>query len=374
MSKYTIKYSKDRVAEAKEIRLALREGRPTWRIPYEFMPELPNYKYTFGERVRDIGKELEYQVDYMNSRFNDFGDCDALPLFTTTHLGQGLIPSMFGAKQVVVEHNQPFTEGRILANLESDLPKLKKRIDPDSDGWGPLLKQTVLAFLDATNGEIPIHVCDHQSPYGIATKLLGNEDLMLAMFDTPEFVHELMDIVTTAISDEIKAVQRWVGNSDLVLMNDADGMPGGGLVLWDDYISVITPSLHETFCLPYNLRLFKEFGRGHLHTCGPNFPAYIDAVLKNDPVSIDAIFLRGTSKTKEDLLMMKKIAREKGVILRASLITYKHHLSDPFDAVFPDGELINAMKANGGLYWHEYGSKTKWDQMRLLAGQFGKIG
>ena len=63
---------------------------------------------------------------------------------------------------------------------------------------------------------------------GIATKLIGNEDLMLAMYDTPDFVHQLMDIVTNAIADTIKAMERWAGDPNLIVKNDRDPMPGGG--------------------------------------------------------------------------------------------------------------------------------------------------
>ena len=363
MGKHKIVFDKDRVEEAKQIRLALREGLPMGRVPFEFLPEMPPYKYTMGERVKDMEKELEYQVDFMNFRFREFPDSDYIPYFTTVHLGQGMIPSMFGAKQVIVEHNQPFIEGRVMESLENDLAKLPKRINPDTDGWGPILRKTVETFLDAADGEIPVCVCDHQSPYGIATKLIGNENLMMAMYDTPELVHDLMDIVTNAISDTIRAMERWAGNPDLIVKNDCDPMPGGGLILWDDYISVISPKLHEEFCLPYNSRLYREFGRGHLHTCGPNFPRYIDAVLKNDPVSIDAIFLRGTARTREDLLEMKRITREKGIILRGSLITYENHFLDSNEAILPDADLFDAMADGGGFYWYEWGKKETGVQL-----------
>ncbi|MFH0796051.1 MAG: uroporphyrinogen decarboxylase family protein [Candidatus Omnitrophota bacterium] len=52
---------------------------------------------------------------------------------------------------------------------------------------------------------------DWQSPHGVACMLMSNENLMMAMYDTPELVHELFRRVTQAIIDLVRAAQNCIG-------------------------------------------------------------------------------------------------------------------------------------------------------------------
>ena len=92
MDKYKVVFNTDRVEEAKQIRTALRQGRSTRRVPFEFAPEIPEIKYSMGERVRDIDKELECQVAYMNYRFREFPGYRLYPVIYNVSPGAGTDP------------------------------------------------------------------------------------------------------------------------------------------------------------------------------------------------------------------------------------------------------------------------------------------
>ena len=110
-------------------------------------------------------------------------------------------------------------------------------------------------------------------------------------------------------------MERWVGPENLV-KNIHVPIPGkAGIILWDDYISVLSPDLHTEFCAPCNKRLYKKYGQGHLHTCGPYFPGYINAALACEPRSMDTSIMRGFGKTREDLINFRKITQEKNILL-----------------------------------------------------------
>ena len=348
MKKYKVAQSRNRIAEARERTYAWYQGKPD-RLPFSFTPSFEK-RYTIGEMAVDIDKAIEGSVHDMNEIMAGFPDSDYIPFLNLAYLGEGMIPSMFGAEQFIVRDTPPFTQGRIIRNLKKDLPGLPRRINPDTDGWGPLLKETVLRFLDATDGEVPVMICDIQSPYGIATKLVDNQELMLAMYDTPELVHELMELCVQATIDTIRAMERWAGNPDLVVKNVRAPFPDCGLVIYDDYISVLSPSLHEVFCFPYNMKLYREFGIGHLHTCGPYFPGYIDSVLKHRPRSMDIIILRNISRTREDMLLLKQYAGEAGVKLSGSLSSNPVSIFDSKHDQLPDGEFISRMARGGNLF------------------------
>jgi len=357
--RYTLKIDRDRIAEARDRCTKYYHKQKIDRLPFRYAsgtPSCPNY--TMGDIIRDTDKLIEKTIAAINAQTESFPDTDYMPYLGMAHLGQGVIASMFGATQYVVEDNPPFTEGRVMKDIY-DLGKIPRRIDPANDGWGPKLKETCEKFLDAVQGEVPVLVSDHQSPYGTATKICDNETLILAMYDEPEMVHEFFDIVTAAIEDTIDAMERWCGTEHLV-KNEVVPVPNGktGLIIWDDYISVISPRLHTEFCAPYNIRLYEKYGFGHLHTCGPYFNGYIDACLNCKPRSMDLTIMRGMARSKEDMAAFRRITKEAGIILMGSPDFTNHNAGSIFDNSWgaKDDEYLHFM-ADGGMFYSEWGAK-----------------
>ena len=373
MSKYQVRIDRDRIAEARTVMTDFYTGKPVERMPYRYhcgAPDCP--PYTMEDIIRDPDKAVERAIAMINAQTDSYPDTDFLPFLDVSHLGEGLVPSMFGAKQYIVENNPPYTEGRVMADIY-DLDKLPRKINPETDGWGPILKDLIEKFLHAVNGEVPVAVCDHQSTYGCATKIIQNEELMLAMYDEPEMVREFFDIVATGIEDTIDAINIWAGGDEHMVYNNVAGVPGRecGLIQWDDYISVINPALHIEFCKPSNDRLYKKYGIGHLHTCGPYFPGYIDACVASRPRSLDFAIMRGMARSKEDTRELRRITRELGIILNG----YPSYTdSSVFDGKWGvvDEEFLLEM-ADGGILFGEGGApengKASTDRWRRISGE-----
>jgi len=353
--RYSLKINRCRIAEAQDRCTKYYNKQTVDRLPFVYhagKPDCPDYSY--GDIIRDADKLVEKTIAGINAQTEAFPDTDYIPRLNLAHLGEGVVASMFGAEQYVVEDNPPFTRGRVMEDIYS-LDKLPRRINPETDGWGPKVKEACEKFLHAVQGEVPVLVCDYQSPYGSATKICDNEALMMAMYDEPEMVHEFLDIVTTGIEDTINAMEKWCGKDKLV-KNEWVPVPGkNGLILWDDYISVLTPSLHSKFCAPYNIRLYEKYGKGHLHTCGPYFNGYIDACLECKPVSLDITIMRGLSRAKEDIIALRRITKEAGVILCGSPDYTSDHIFENKWGV-KDDEYLHFM-ADGGLLYSEGGAK-----------------
>ena len=362
MGKYTLKINRERMAEARQRMTDFYMHRKSDRAPFCYYSgdggDCP--AYTNRQIIEDPDKKIQQTIARINAQTEAYTDTDFLPFLTLDHLGEGLVPSLFGATQYIVDGNPPYTEGRVMKDI-FDLDKIPERIDPDKDGWGPLMKDLVTKFLDATNGEIPIGVSDHQSPYGCATKIIQNEELMYAMYDEPELVHKFFDRITTGIEDTIEALQRWLGKDHVVLNYNAP-VPNGdcGLILWDDYISVVSPQLHTEFCKPYNDRLYAKFGVGHLHTCGPYFPGYIDAALVCKPRSLDFAIMRGFNRSKDDMLEFRRITREHGIILTGNPASCENHIfAGPWAPI--DDDYLREM-ANGGMIYSSWGAPEQGDE------------
>jgi len=358
-------FDSDRVAEAKaRLRTVVEGGQPD-RIPFIFSAPVRPKEVTPDLVATDDELALKVQIDRMNTIFEKCPDGDFVPHFTTTELGQAMMPSLFGIEVVVEDNQPPYTVDRIVDSLAQDLEKLPEQIDFDNAGLGPRLRDRVKLFVEATDGQIPVVVADYQSPYGVATKLMPNTALMVAMYDTPDLVHRLFERVTDATIGLIRSMQRWAGDPDLILLCPYVPIPEAGLVIWDDYISVITPALHAEFCRPANMRLYDEFGMGHLHTCGPYFPCFLDSVLGHPGLkSVDIpSYLRKLSKTREDVLELKRCAQEAGVALVANGgLTTSDSERRTWQA--PDRDFVRQMAEGGGLIWRSGNEKMLDEHLR----------
>jgi len=329
----SLNYNKERVAEAYDLRLRWYKGEKTERIPFTFtvMPEkttgmvAPGNPYNFKEMCEDTKKAVDGIISSMQYQFDNFSDCDYLPVMNTSYLGQGILAAIYGSEQVLDENYPPFSNRRYFNDIY-EAAELSNDFDFAETKWGRILKEHIECFVDSTSGQIPVGVADYQSPYGTATKLMPNEELMLAMYDEPELVHKFFEKVTEGIIKLVRAMESWVG-AENIAHNVSNPIPGEcGLSLWDDYISVITPDLHMEFCRPCNIKLFEIFGKGHLHTCGPYFPKYIDACIACSPRSMDTGIMRGFGKTKEDMLEFLRIAGENDILIFGSLDTNDVHI------------------------------------------------
>ncbi len=264
MKKFALKYDAGKVRESVARMAALAAGRVPDRVPIYYNvarsePPLPKYD------LFDDELDLERWIVTRQNQYDMFPEGDFFPwVWAGSPFTQAIVPSLFGARTTVSESNgMANVADRLINDLENDLPKLPRRIDPEIDGMGPLLKTRLQAWVAATDGKIPIMPFDWQTPYGVASMLMGDAELMVAMYETPELVRELFDRTTQAIIDLIDAAQRWIGDPGLCLLNNHMFHPGAGIILHDDYLSVLSPELHAKFCLPANLRLFEKYGFGH---------------------------------------------------------------------------------------------------------------
>lgn len=365
MTKINLSPYRDRINQAKERIFRWHHGKGGERPPFLFTPSGFQAPYTRGEQAADTTKAVENALQEINFQLETFPDTDFVPFFQLPYLGEGIIPSFFGAEQLIAEDYPPYTKGRVLSTWE-DVRKLPGQIDPEHDGWGPRIKEAVDIFLDATGGEIPVGVPDHQSPYGIATKLIGNETLMMGLYDDPDGVVDFLNLCRRAASDTIKAMEKWAGDPDKIIKNYRAPLPGCGLILWDDYISVLTPELHIKYCTPVNNALYDEYGPGHMHTCGPYFPGYIDAVLQQNVQTLDTAILRGFSRRKEDYRLLKERCNEAGMKICGPLFISDTHFADEAARRKPDRPFIEEMIGDGTMFWRTGGTReegmelTKW--------------
>jgi len=236
------------------------------RIPVilakEILPDHP--LYPVDEAFHDPDKMFwnELHLPYMGVKLKD----DRI-LTVRASYGPILITAMLGC-EYYVDHSTTW------AKPLKDSGAIRKLIDrgiPDfTSGLAARVLETQALFkgyLEDCGLSPYIHLfqADNQGPFDCADMIWG-EGIYYAMYDEPELVHELLDLVTQTTVSFVKAQKK--------VMGEKNGMyhwwwkiPGGVRAV-DDMTTVLSPATYEAFSKPYTEKLYAEFGGGYMHYCG----------------------------------------------------------------------------------------------------------
>lgn len=102
-----------------------------------------------------------------------------------------------------------------------------------------------------------IRLCaDMDGPFTLAAELRGYQQLMLDLYERPEFVKRLVSIIADKEIEWVEFCKKENGDD-------------GTIWLGDDYVQFLSPAMYEEFALPYEKRIRFHFG-GYcaFHLCG----------------------------------------------------------------------------------------------------------
>lgn len=254
------------------------------KSPDEFcvIANTPCY-FGFGNNHRpkeyweDPSVMLKFQEDGFALHLNEIDD-DTVPYFMPW-FGTGVLASAFGCpvKEATGEGDDPAVYGYCIKDIK-DIVKLR-RPDPYRDGLMP----KVLNFIEyaKNHSDLPIGLTDMNSPLCTMMQMCGYENAIYWMYDEPQAIHDLMEIITEAFINWVKVQKEHSGYA----FNESGGLQGiaspKGVGVWisDDDLVSMTPEIYSEFAVPYYSKLFTEFGGGHLHYCG-NGNHQIENILK----------------------------------------------------------------------------------------------
>jgi hypothetical protein len=128
---------------------------------------------------------------------------------------------------------------------------------------------------------IYIYHPDLQGPMDICEVVWGST-IFYAMYDRPELVKALLEIVTHTY---VRCMRAWL---DVVpFREDGNSHWGffhhGNIMLRDDSAMNLSPDMFDEFVRPYDQRLLDEFGGGAIHFCGKG-DHYVDRLPEMDGV------------------------------------------------------------------------------------------
>jgi uroporphyrinogen-III decarboxylase len=183
---------------------------------------------------------------------------------TTIHTPEGILTQQDEANDKTtwtVDYLIKCPEDMLLLKKYLPVPKLDKefvRNQKQELGEGGILRGLVFG--------------EQAGPWQHAASLIGVEKLIMATFDDPSWVHELLEALT---EKKLQFIEQSLAGAEFDLIEMGGGAASS---------TVISPKIFKEFCLPYDRRLHEALHTvGHkvvYHTCG-GMMAILDLIVEN---------------------------------------------------------------------------------------------
>ena len=189
--------------------------------------------------------------------------------------GVGTIASMFGCQVSLTMDNMPWCEPlpyqALREALDHGVPDL-------TSGLGARVFETERFYIETLSRypnlkeAVHIFLCDTQGPMDIAHLVMGHR-IYTEVYDSPDLVHRLLDLVTETYIAFSKAQKSLIGEGNDFHYHSQMKIPGGVRVC-EDTPTNLSPSTYLEFCRPYNERVLAAFDGGWIHYCGRGYQIF----------------------------------------------------------------------------------------------------
>ena len=267
--------------------------------------------YTTQEHFLDGDKQFQIELEGVKNSLELVPD-DYIPSMRVD-VGCVVIESAFGAEIVFGDNpNQTCTVRAPILKTPDDIFRLKKP-NPHTDGLVPEGLRRIKSFVERTDGQVYVSCLDMGGSMNVAFTLLGSSEFYMMSYDAPDALHHLADLIADVFIDFAEACVDAAGGIDHVTTTDfpywwqPENYKGH---MSDDICAQYSPDFFNRFSKPYNNKIFKRFGGGMMHNCGPNPCA--GEYLSHDP-RIRAVDL-AYDFSSNDLPAFKQAFRGEGLI------------------------------------------------------------
>ncbi|QUI23061.1 hypothetical protein HZI73_12525 [Vallitalea pronyensis] len=248
--------------------------KPMERLPIRIM--YPQHKFaklpygaTFENMENMLYNELAGGVTSVESKDDGL-------LTLRSNYGVGTLPSLFGMiSRVVKDTNLPWVDHVDSVDMIRDI--IHRGVPDLHTGFGKRMTETYeyyreqLQPYEKCNTYIKLYHPDLQGPFDVA-HLIWGPDIYIAMYDTPDLVHELMNLVTETYIQLMKKLKGYL-NDEIINEQGAFNYHWGSLykgkvLLRNDSAVNLSKAMFEEFVLPYDTKILETFGSGSIHFCG----------------------------------------------------------------------------------------------------------
>ncbi len=184
--------------------------------------------------------------------------------------GVGTLPSLFGLTCKILNNNMPWVEHVTKDQVKEIISKGIPNLDT---GFGRRLTlthefyQEKLEKYPKCRDFIKIYHLDFQGPLDVAHLIYGS-DIYMDMYDEPELVHELLELVTDTYIEIMKRTKKEINDEYGENCFHWSHLYGGHVVVRNDSAVNISADMYKEFVQPYDEKILEAFGGGSIHYCG----------------------------------------------------------------------------------------------------------
>lgn len=218
----------------------------------------PNLKEAFYDADLMLCSQVRGACAGFNSR------SDAVPSIRA-NLGTASTLACIGLQQEVFTDKMPWLQQHLTRKEVAALEPDDIKIQGDFGRGLSYMRR----FIEILGDALPVYCLDTQGPLDLAHLILG-DDIFLAFYDDPPFVHHLMEIaleIGVRAHTWLKEINGEPADAQFHSGLYAENM---GIRICEDTSAIIGPDLLEKFAMPYTRRLAQRFGGAWIHYCGRN--------------------------------------------------------------------------------------------------------
>lgn len=231
--------------------------------PFMVEPEATLWGLMLGFSVKkyytDPKTYLEAELKKTIFRFENFDDCTCAGKTIVIWLGVPFETTFFGLDAIYSDNENPWISKLPVIKNENDLDNLPP-VNFYKSGQMPLAHRFYSEIKDMLPDDFDIIFPDWgRSPFSALWHIRGLENLLIDVYDRPDFVCKLLNRITVEREKWFKERANFLNNKvgPGIILNDEVGSP------------IISPKTYEEFILPSELELADFHGGiSYWHSCG----------------------------------------------------------------------------------------------------------
>ena len=255
-------------ARSEELMLRALSYEPVERLPLTINCPVPDWPtFAYRETFEDMEKMLLAELAAV---WVGAGVGDDRVYTIRGNYGVGAVASMFGCEIRLTDDNiMPWASHLDDSALDKVLESGEISVE---SGLGARVFETERFYLKTLSGFdnlsqcVHIYVSDTQGPFDTAHLVMGHR-IYTELYDNPERVHRLLDLVTDTYIRFTRAQKELIGENGGFSFHSQMAVPGAVRICDDSGIN-LSAELYRQFSKPYNERIFTELGGGWVHYCG----------------------------------------------------------------------------------------------------------
>ncbi len=217
----------------------------------------------FAAGCADMKASLAWQLGALQASMAYKAD---VPNFLEPWYGLGVVASAFGFGYQWEPGQAPAIDGKFASTAEL-LAAPFKPVAQTRIGRHNL--EMIEYFLDETDGRLPMSWCDTQSPLNTLSNIVDTCQFYLDFCLEPEVVQAAMDRVAQLTINYTKLQSELIGDA---LVRPGHGFSScrcfQGIGMSDDSMTMLSPDLYQSICIPAMVRTGQPFGGAVFHSCG----------------------------------------------------------------------------------------------------------